>query len=177
MKTPLTLSLLLSLTINAIAQKPQNCAALLKRDIARDAPEKATKVISSSACFGLDSIDVLVFGNGPVLGTLMVKMATKHKIVTYGDLLAEINKEKSDISYTSLRALIITQHKLEATKATAETWDSSVPLLKLIGTPDSELQNLHDLMMQHLSIHLNYRQLIVYYKMKQEENKEKAAKP
>jgi hypothetical protein len=161
---------LIAFTFTAASAQPAfNCAKLLKRDVVSDNPSDAVSNVSNHpACFGLDSIDVKIFGNGPILGSLLVKRAAAGQAkITYADLLTDINNYKSDTAYSSMRNLIIAQTALEATKISIASWDSSVKLLKIIGMPDSEMENFHQFMLEKKDKNWNYRQLVVAYRMKQ----------
>ncbi|MGZ3814684.1 MAG: hypothetical protein ACXVB0_09025 [Mucilaginibacter sp.] len=149
------------------AQQSNDCDKLLKKDLDTENPEQILKNIRRTECFGLDSIDLKVFGNGPVLGSLMVKYATDHHDkVTYGDLLSEINKERRDNSYAAMRNEIIAMSTLEATKASQDTWENSRKLLKILQISDTNIDKLHRFMLDNPNKGWNYRQLIVIYEQK-----------
>ncbi|MCR8561457.1 hypothetical protein KXD93_27635 [Mucilaginibacter sp. BJC16-A38] len=155
--------------VNVSAQVKVNCAKLLKQHIAIDTPQKvANEIIKYPACFGFDNIDLKIFGDGPTLAPLLAKHSAGSGKVTYADLLADINTFKRDTAYTSIHNQVSAQTTLEATKISPETWESSVKLLKIIGMPDSEMENFHKFMLEKNGKNWNYRQLVVAYRMKQE---------
>ncbi|SHN25013.1 hypothetical protein [Mucilaginibacter sp. OK098] len=153
----------------ASAQPAFDCAKLLSRAIAGDSAQIAVNNIKQHAnCFGLDSVDVKIWAQAPVLGSLLVKRASMgNENLTYNDLLTEFNTAKKDTGYLSMRNLIIAQTTLEATKISVASWDNSVKLLKVIGMPDSEMENFHQFMLEKKDKNWNYRQLVVAYRMKQ----------
>ena len=156
--------------IHAAAQSSVDCTKLLKKEVISDSVRILENDIADHAdCFGLDSIDIKIFADRTTVGTLLVKNApTSAGKVTYADLLADINKAKKDTSfYNPLRNLIIAQTTLEATKISVASWDSSVKLLKVIGMPDSEMENFHRFLLEKKDKNWNYRQLVTAYRMKQ----------
>ncbi len=85
-------------------------------------------------------------------------------------MISEINKDKEDAGYVDLRNNVIAMNKLEATKASPETWESSKALLKTIGTSEDEIEQLHDFMLQNQDKNWNYRQLVIIYEQKKKLN-------
>jgi len=163
----ISIFVLLICCLHISAQQKINCDILLKRSIDQDSPQQISDNVKHTDCFGLDSIDLKIFGNGPVLGTLLVKFASDHNHVTYADLLSELNKAKTDTGYKTIRSQIITMNTLEATKASPETWGKSKLLLKEIDTPSDEIEKLHEFMLQNQDKNWNYRQLVAMYELKQ----------
>jgi hypothetical protein len=159
--------------VHVSAQSIIDCKKLLNQEINPEVPQQIIDNIKRTECFGLDSVDLKVFANGPVLGSLLVKKVSKNKDgkVTYQDLLSEINQIKSDTSYLTVRNRIVAMNTLEATKATPSTWERSKKLLKVIGTSENETEKLYEFMLKNQAQNWNYRQLVVIY-----EQKEKAAK-
>ena len=156
--------------IHAPAQSSINCTTLLKKEINPDSVRNLENDIADHAtCFGLDSVDIRIFADRTVIGSLLVKNASVgNGKLTYGNLLADINKAKEDTSfYNPLRNLLIAQTTLEATKISIASWDSSVKLLKVIGMPDSEMENFHQFLLEKKDKNWNYRQLVTAYRMKQ----------
>jgi hypothetical protein len=164
--------LIICFCFHASAQATMDCGQLLKQEIKADSIHVMIGNLLRANCFGLDSIDVKVFGNGPVLGTLLIKMITDNNgKLTYTDLLNQINKSKSDTGYMSIRKGVIAMNTLEATKASPETWESSKKLLKTIGTSDVEIEKLHQFMLENLDKGWNYRQLVVFSAQKENAKK------
>lgn len=163
---------LLMTGLSASAQKHVDCAKLMKRQISADSSQMVMKNVLKTPCFGLDTLDRQFFGQGPVLGTLMMKLISDNKKPTYGNLLAAINKVKTDTSYTNARSLMQAQMKLNTTKANATNWDSCVPALKLIGSPnDVELEKFHQFVLTNQAKNYTFRQMLVWYQMKNQDNK------
>ena len=153
------------------AQTVFNCKKLLKQEInAADNPKESLNNFTEHAdCFGLDSADLRIYGQGPVLGTLLMARATNgNKKVTYGDILTDINKAKKDTGYTSMHNLIIAQMTLEKRRFTPDNWESSLKYLKVVGMPDSDMDAFHKYLMEKQEHHWTYRQLIVAYRMKKD---------
>ena len=160
----LTFIFLIALSVKGFAQQDTACVKFLKQEIQTDNPQQIINNIKTVNCFGLDSVDLQIFGNGPILGSLLIERATQsNKKITYEDLLSGINLAKSDTGYTQLRATVIVMNTLEATKATPATWESSRGLLKKVNISDTEVEKLHTLMLQNQDKNWNYRQLVVFY--------------
>ena len=157
------------------AQVTVDCNELLKRDISADDPQQVLRTITHEKCFGLDSIDLKIYGNGPVLGSLIMESIQRSKSgnVTYGDLLIRINRERNSAGYPRIRKGIITMNKLEGMKATPATWDVGKELLKEIDTSDEEIEKLHNFMLHHLDKKWNYHELVVYWNMQEKINDKK----
>lgn len=151
----------------ALSQQSMNCDTLLKQEINAENPQQIINNIKKIDCFGLDSIDLKIWGNGPVLGTLLVGYASEHSNkVTYSNLLSEINKQKADSGYLNLREVVIAMTVLEETKATPETWEESKKLLRKIDFSNEEIEKLHQFMLDNENNNWNYRQLVVMYNKK-----------
>ena len=157
---------------SALAQPNTDCASLLKRTIDADGPQKVFKNLATLSCFGLDAIDRQIFINPPVMGTLLVKISQKkgQENVTYGDILAEINKRKADRAYPKQRAEIVAMNRLELIPATPGNWQKAKKILGKIDTPGDEIEQLHTYMLQNQDKGWNYRKLYVLFEMKK--NKE-----
>jgi len=154
--------------LNTSAQSSVDCERLLKREISPDSLHFLMDNVMRANCFGLDSIDLKVFDNGPVLGAILVKLISNNNgKVTYGDLLNHINKAKRDTGYLSMRKVIIAQNTLESTIASAKTWENSKVLLAVIGTKPEDIDSLHQFMLQNQDKNWNYRQLVVIYEQKE----------
>ncbi len=156
---------------DASAQTAFNCKKLLKQEInTTDNPKESLINFTEHAdCFGLDSADLRIYGQGPVLGTLLMARAAKgNKRVTYGDILTDINKAKKDTGYASIRNLIIAQMTLEKRRFTPGNWESSLKYLKIVGMPDSDMEAFHKYLVEKQEHHWTYRQLIVAYQMKKD---------
>lgn len=158
---------------NALAQKAFNCAKFLKQNIkTEDANQLLDNFTTHADCFGLDSVDLRVFNNGPTLGSLMVKQAQSgKKDITYAELLSGINKAKKDTGYTSMRNLVTAQMTLEKRRFTPDNWDNSLKYLQVVGIPDSDVEAFHKYALEKKEHHWTYRQLIVGYQMKKESEK------
>jgi len=167
----LMIILLAGFCLKASAQTTFNCKKLLKQEIkAADNPKESLNNFTRHAdCFGLDSADLRIYGQGPVLGTLLMARATKgNKRITYGDILTDINNAKKDTAYASMHNLIIAQMTLEKRRFTPDNWESSLKYLKVVGMPDSDMEAFHKYLIEKQEHHWTYRQLIVAYQMKKE---------
>jgi len=174
-KALLTFFLLTALGLAAAAQASVDCNELLKRDISTDDPQQVLRNITHVKCFGLDSIDLKIYGKGPVLGSLMMKglQQSKSGKFTYGDLLIQINRDRNAPGYPRIRKGIIAMNKLEGMKATPETWDTGKQLLKEIDTSDEEIEKLHNFMLHNQDKRWNYRELVVYWGIQEKINDKK----
>ncbi|MEO6980375.1 MAG: hypothetical protein ABI113_18430 [Mucilaginibacter sp.] len=157
--------------MKASAQTTFDCKKLLKQEISTPAdPQKQVSNFTEHAdCFGLDSVDLRIYGQGPVLGTLLMARATEsNKKITFADILTDINKAKKDTGYTSLRNLITAQMTLEKRRFMPGNWEGSLKYLKVIGMPDGDMEAFHKYVIEKQEHHWTYRQLITGYRMKQE---------
>ena len=168
----IAISLIFSSCLCVLAQPSIECDKLLKQQIDTVAPQQIINDIKRIECFGLDSVDLKIIGNGPALGTLLVKLASDHdKKVTYADLLNSIDHIKSDTGYLSIRKVVITQNILEATKASVNTWGNSEKSLLLVGIKKDEIERLHQFMLDNLSEDWNYRQLVSAYEQRKKSSR------
>jgi hypothetical protein len=153
------------------AQTAFDCKKLLKQEIdaAGNPNEPLNNFTEHADCFGLDSADLRIYGQGPMLGTLLMARATKgDKKITYGDILTDINNAKKDTGYASIRNLIIAQMTFEKRRFTPDNWESSLKYLTIVGMPDSEMDAFHKYLIDKQEHHWTYRQLIVAYQMKKD---------
>jgi hypothetical protein len=160
------------------AQPKINCDSLLQKEVIADPPKQIIENIKQIDCFGLDSIDLKFFGNGPVIGSLLLRMVSKDTVrkITYSELLSQINRMKADTGYSAMRKQVIAMNALEAMKANPDTWENGKKLLKEIETSDDEIEKLHNFMLQNAAKNWNYRELVVYYDIKKD-NDEKKSNP
>ena len=120
--------------LNVSAQSAADCDKLLKKEITADSLNLLIRNITQADCFGLDSTDRKVFSDGPVLGTILVKLvSTNNGKVTYAELLTQINNVKKDTGYLSLRKVVIAQDALESAIASPKTWESNKGFLTVTG--------------------------------------------
>jgi len=152
---------------HAFAQKSFDCSKLLKQNIEAGNQQALDNITMHADCFGLDSVDLRIYGQGPVLGTMLVARATKsNKKITYGDIMKDINAAKRDTGYASMRNLITAQMTLEQRRFTPDNWDSSLKYLQVVGIPDSDVEAFHKYALEKQQHHWTYRQLVVGYQMK-----------
>ncbi len=90
-------------------------------------------------CGNLDSIDNELL-KGSVLGTLLVELATKSKVVTYRDILNSINQFKKGEDYLKFRETIIISKTLERKIVTREELEKDKELLAKVGMPGDEIE-------------------------------------
>jgi hypothetical protein len=164
--------LIVSFCSGVVAQSSVDCSKLLKRGLSAEKPQQILFNLKRKYCFGLDSIDLKFFGNGPVIGSILVKLASKkNREITYYDLLTDINKSKRDTGYLSIRKLMIAQNKLESTKASSKTWESSKGNLVLVGISVNKVDDLYHFMLSNQDKNWNYRQLVVAFEQKEKQLK------
>ena len=166
------LGCLFGLSCHVTAQTTAECKTLLKRNISLDDPEQILQKFTTLKCFGLDSVDLKVFGNGPVLGVMLVKLVQNsgHQKSTYGDLLNEINKRKADTTYPKLRDEVIAMNTLEAMKATSDSWERGAKLLREIDMHSGDTAQIHLFLLKNLEKNWNYRQLVTFYEQSERDS-------
>jgi len=154
---------LLICCLHTSGQQKINCETLLKRKLNKDAPQQIFDNLKHADCFGLDSTDVELFMNAPMLGSLLTKYTPNRDPGTYGELLLEFNKIKADTAYQEIKRTITTTSALKAIKVSSSTWESGKAIFKEMKLPNDEIGKIHEFMSQNLDKDWSYLDLLLMY--------------
>lgn len=161
MKSPLTLVFFL-LIFRSYGQNI-DCTKFLSQKLELDNPKTIIDNLKNfMPCGGVDAIDVQIFSQGPILGSLMISNTNTKKIETYRDLLEVINKARSYAGYPTMRKQTINLNTLTVTKALPDNWEVNKPLLQPVYN-EVELNGIHDFLLSHPNQNWTYRDLVIAY--------------
>jgi hypothetical protein len=109
-------------------------------------------------CGTLKDEDSLLF-KGPILGTLLVKLAGENKRVSYKSILNELLKITEDPQYKKGLQL----EELGSKKIDLSLWDETKSVLKELGLTDAELLTFKLFIIQNQLENLTYKQAYSLY--------------
>lgn len=114
------------------------------------------------SCGNLDSIDSELL-TGPMLGSIMIQLATNDKKVTYKTILNGINEFKKTENYAKFRDMIIISKILEKKIVTTEGFETDRELLAKVGMSQSELDAFKLFIQANSSQRITYKEALTKY--------------
>lgn len=125
-----------------------------------------------------DSLDLQLFLNGPILGSLIVDLATKEDSVTYGHLYQKLIEIKQIPQYQEIRTKQFVSNQLMDLPADINNWADDKPLFITLGFEGDLLEKLRLYIEENSSSSLTYETVLAGFreqldKSKKEERKEK----
>lgn len=111
---------------------------------------------------GIDSVDIYMLTNGPILGVIIVDQLSNDVDIgkiTYQHLIDGLTKFKENEDYPSLRKDIELVLYLVNRKASIKNWEQDKYLFEEFESPDSVLNMIHELVQTNSDSLLTYSQL------------------
>ncbi|AZQ43058.1 hypothetical protein [Nonlabens ponticola] len=131
-------------------------------------PSAVQREMSKLKPCGLDDYDIQFFGKIDVLSSMLKKLTESKDIsmVTYGDMLAAIERVKKSPNYQQLKKLALISQKLAATRANIRTWEQDRLLFLELGSSEKVMTKVYEYLRQNPDNTLTYQALLMELKEK-----------
>jgi len=180
-KTLLILILLQSYI--GFCQSKSDCDKILSKEISLepndiDNLKKFVEDFSLLKSCGLDDRDIEVFSNGPILGTILVSLASEKNAdskLTYQKLYDKVLEIKQSEGYEKTRIAIQVSNELSKRPADINNWEEDKILLQKLQAPNDFIDKFYDYLKEHSNPEKTYKEVFANFrenqKPKQVENK------
>lgn len=118
-----------------------------------------------------DSLDIEILLNGPILGVLIVDLATKEDSVTYGHLYQKFLEVKQIPQYPEIRTKQLVSNTLMKRPADIKNWEDDKPLFLQLGFEGELLEKLRLYIEENSSSILTYETVLVGFREQLEQQK------
>ncbi len=182
-KTLLITTLLLS--FNGFCQSTQDCETILKKEINlipndTDNLKRFVEDFSLLKNCGLDDGDIEVFSSGPVLGTILVELASNKESdakLTFQKLYDKVLEFKESEAYELTKTAILVSNELAKRPANIDNWQQDKILLEKLQVPSAFIDKFYNYLKEHSNPEKTYKQVFADFqetqKPKQTETKPK----
>lgn len=119
------------------------------------------KILKS--CGNLDSIDSELL-TGPILGTMVIQLATDGKKATYRAIINSINELKKTAEYTKFRDVTIISKTLENKIVNINVIEQDRELLAKIGMSESDLDSFKIFIKNSIDENMTYKEAFTKYR-------------
>ncbi|SNQ42515.1 conserved exported hypothetical protein [Cellulophaga lytica] len=165
-KTLLIIILLLS--FNGFCQSTLDCEKILMKEINlipndTDNLKNFIKDFSLLKKCGLDDGDIEIFSNGPVLGTILVELASNKETnskLTYQKLYDKIIEFKKTEEYELTKTTILASNKLSNSPANIDNWQEDKILLQKLQVSSDFINEFHNYLKEHSDPEKTYKQVL-----------------
>lgn len=146
MKKPITI-IFTFLFLNSIAQNNLDCDKKLlakEIDIKLNNLEEYKRDFSNLKNCGLDSLDIEIFSNNSVLGSILISIVSsdENEKTTYGDLLDKLIEIKNSKDYIKAREASLISNELSSKIANIENWEEYKIKLKKLEVSEIEIEQI-----------------------------------
>lgn len=181
-KTLLITTLLLS--FNGFCQSTQDCEKILKKEINlipndTDNLKRFIENFSLLKNCGLDDGDIEVFSSGPVLGTILVELASNKETdskLTFQKLFDKVLEFKETEEYELTKATILVSNDLSKRPANIDNWQEDKILLQKLQVPPAFIDEFHNYLKEHSDAEKTYKQVFADFQ-ETKKTKESETKP
>lgn len=164
-KTLLITTLLLS--FNGFCQSTQDCEKILKKEINlipndTDNLKRFIEDFSLLKNCGLDDGDIEVFSSGPILGTILVELASNKESdskLTFQKLYDKVLEFKETEEYELTKATILVSNDLSKRPANIDNWQEDKILLQKLQVPSDFIDEFHNYLKEHSNPEKTYKQV------------------
>lgn len=179
MRNKLLILLLLILSMPSVYSQKYADIKNQKIDIESFDEENMNPFISKVYTFigdDFDSLDLQILLNGPILGSLIVDLATKEDSVTYGHLYQKFIEIKQIPQYPEIRTKQIVSNTLMNRPANINNWEDDKPLFMKLGFEGDLLKKLRLYIEENSSSILTYETVLVGFREQLNKPKEEEKK-
>ena len=155
---------LLSLS-TVFSQSKSDCEKILsqKIDLPFASPEDLENLNSNFAKLvgcGIESIDVEIFANGPILATLIMPFLNEEDSkITFQVLFDKVMEIKGTSEYPKIVEMVKASNELSSHKAILANWKEDKKLLEKIEFPEENILNLYEFLKENEDPKKTYKQL------------------
>jgi thioredoxin-related protein len=160
--------------LNSFAQNNLDCnkSLLVKEiDIKMTNLEEFQKDFSKLKKCGLDSLDIKIFSNNSVLGSIFVSIISnsENEKITYGNLLEKLLEIKNTNDYLKLREVSLISDELSNKIAKIENWEEDKIKLKKLEVSEIEIEQIFNFIKENPNSK-NYKEILVILNQKKKNN-------
>ena len=153
-------------------QSDWECAEILKKEIKVETNDteslrKFVKDFSLLKKCGLDDGDIEFFSNGPVLGTILVRLASQKDTdskLTFQTLYDNILEYKDTKDYEKTKAIILASNELSKRPADINNWDKDIILLQKLQVPNDLIAKFHVYLKEHSNPEKTYEEVFANFR-------------
>ena len=162
--------------LNTIAQNNLDCdKGLLAKeiDIKMNNLEEFQKDFSNLKNCGLDSLDIEIFSNSSVLGSILVSIVSnsENEKITYGNLLNKLIEIKNSKDFIKAREATLIFNELSTKIAKIENWEEDKLKLEKLEVSEIEIKQIFKHIKESKNIK-SYKEIFLIIKQ-EEKNKQK----
>ena len=142
-----------------------------KIDIKMNNLEEFERDFSKLKNCGLDSIDVKIFSNNSVLGSILISIASssKNEKITYENLLDKLLEIKKTKDYLKLREVSLISDELSTKVAKIENWEEDKIKLKKLEVSELEIEQIFNYIKENPNSK-NYKEIFIILNQQKKNN-------
>jgi hypothetical protein len=121
---------------------------------------------------GLDSLDVKIFSNNSVLGSVLISIASssKNEKITYGNLLDKLLEIKNTKDYLRAREASLISDELSNKIAKIENWEEDKIKLKKLEVSETEIEQIFNYIKENQNSK-NYKEIFIILNQQKKNNR------
>ena len=151
--------------MNSIAQNNLDCDKKLlakEIDIKLNNLEEFKRDFSNLKNCGLDSLDIEIFSNNSVLGSILISIVSsdENEKTTYGDLLDKLIEIKNSKDYIKAREASLISNELSSKIAKIENWEEDKIKLKKLEVSEIEIEQIFNYLKENPNSK-NYKEIFL----------------
>jgi len=133
--------------------------------------EEFQKDFSKLKNCGLDSLDVKIFSNNSVLGSILISIASssENEKITYGNLLDKLLEIKETKDYLKLKEVSLISDKLSTKIAEIENWEEDKIKLKKLEVSEIEIEQIFNYIKENPNSK-NYKEIFIILNQQKKNN-------
>lgn len=156
-------------------QSKSDCDKILSKEIILDPNDtdnlkKFVENISLLKSCGLDDGDIEIFTNGPVLGTILISLASEKETdskLTYQKIYDQILEIKKTENYEQNKIALQVSNQLSGRPADIKNWEQDRILLQKLQTPNDFIEKFHDYLKEHSNPEKTYKEVFANFRESQ----------
>ena len=161
------LILFLLLSFNGFSQSKIDCDKILVKEInlIQNDTENLKKIIEDFSLLkncGLDDDDIKVLSNGPILGTILVELASNKETnskLTFQDLYNKVIELKESEQYELTKTATLVSNELSKRPADINNWEKDKVLLQKLQVPSYFIDKFYTYLKEHSNPKKTYEQV------------------
>jgi thioredoxin-related protein len=156
-------------------QSNSDCDKILSKEIILepndvDNLKKFVQDLSLLKSCGLDDGDIEIFSNGPILGTILVSLASEKKAdskLTYQKIYDKIIEIKQTENYEQNKIALQVSNELSERPADIKNWEQDKILLQKLQTPNDFIEKFHNYLKEHSNPEKTYKEVFSNFRESQ----------
>lgn len=172
------------LSFNGFCQSIQDCEKILKKEINlipnnTDNLKSFIEDFSQLKNCGLDDGDIEIFSKGPVLGTILIQLASDKETdskITFQKIYDKVLEFKGTEEYELTKATILVSNDLSKRPANIDNWQEDKVLLQKLQISPDFIDEFHNYLKKHSNPEKTYKQVFTDFQ-ETKKTKESETKP